>query len=144
MSECFVRSGKLVEVRELDVLGRDVRYFNELCIILKQSFDLKADEVEASISNPNKQAYGYVEAGRLASIALVNVFDDIATITYLATEEGLRGKGLGSRLLGVVEDECRSRGAQVMSLICKDEARFDFYSRHGYDLIGSQGFQKDL
>lgn len=47
-----------------------------------------------------------------------------------------RGRGIGSRLLGMAEEMARSRGADAAHLSTFDFQARGFYERHGYRQFG--------
>lgn len=50
-------------------------------------------------------------------------------------DERYRNKGLGSLLLGRVEEEARLKGARLAHLYAFDQTK-DFYLKHGYQVFG--------
>ena len=59
---------------------------------------------------------------------------------WIATRAGLRGKGIGSRLVYSMEADLLERGARIVrietSQMDEDEAARSFYARHGYREVG--------
>ncbi|MBP9852927.1 MAG: Acetyltransferase domain [Patescibacteria group bacterium] len=140
---CFVANGIPVEIRELDIHGRDGQFYDPACAIMQEAFDLSPDEIEISIDNTRRQVFGRVEQNELVSVALVSLVGENAIISYLATADHLRGQSRGSSLLKGFETICRQRQIETVSLYCKDENRYDFYARHGYTQVGDS-FRKSL
>jgi GNAT superfamily N-acetyltransferase len=50
--------------------------------------------------------------------------------------EELRGSGLGSRILGLAEDEARQRGCTAAMLVTISFQAPGFYQRHGWAIFG--------
>jgi len=59
-----------------------------------------------------------------------------AQIRYMAVEAPHQRSGLGSRLLGALEDRARALGAAVVVLDARETA-LGFYRKHGYNVRGS-------
>lgn len=57
-------------------------------------------------------------------------------LDLLWVKEELRGRGYGHRLLTVVEDEARKRGAKHVYLDTFSFQAPEFYNRHGYQVFG--------
>jgi GNAT superfamily N-acetyltransferase len=58
-----------------------------------------------------------------------------STVGYLAVQARFRGRGIGGRLLGAVEDWARAQGAELISTDTNLRANLgavEFYERHGY------------
>src|SRR3954462_2405521 len=56
-------------------------------------------------------------------------------IRYMAVEPGRHGQGLGSRVLGRLEEEARRLGVDVLVLNAREPA-VRFYMNHGYEAAG--------
>ncbi len=61
-----------------------------------------------------------------------------AQVRYMAVEAAWQGKGLGARILSILEARARELGAETVVLNAREEAA-GFYRRHGYHEIGSAG-----
>ena len=57
-------------------------------------------------------------------------------IDLLWVKDELRGRGYGHRLLAIVEDEARQRGAKYAYLDTFSFQAPDFYKKHGYQIFG--------
>lgn len=64
------------------------------------------------------------------------IYWDWLFIDLMWMEEDLRGRGYGSRLLTLVEDEARQRGAKNAYLDTFSFQAPEFYKKHGYRLFG--------
>jgi N-acetylglutamate synthase-like GNAT family acetyltransferase len=58
-----------------------------------------------------------------------------AQIRYMAVEEGLHGKGIGTTILKELEKRAREKGANHIVLNARDSAT-GFYKKHGYHITG--------
>jgi N-acetylglutamate synthase-like GNAT family acetyltransferase len=58
-------------------------------------------------------------------------------VRTLWIHEQLRGKGLGTRLMAMAEDEARARGATQMVLTTHSFQAPDFYRRLGFEPVGA-------
>lgn len=61
-----------------------------------------------------------------------------AQVRYMAVDPKWQGKGLGSRILGLLEARALAAGAHSVVLNAREEAA-GFYLRHGYQVTGSAG-----
>ena len=57
-------------------------------------------------------------------------------IEMIALPPALRGKGIGSKLLDLAEQEARSRGCHHMLLDTQASQAKPFYERHGFEVFG--------
>ena len=65
-------------------------------------------------------------------------------IDYLWVDGGLRGQGIGRRLLQNLEKEAISRSARVAVLDTFDWQASLFYQKYGYEIFGTiEGYGKD-
>ncbi|GGY24731.1 GNAT family N-acetyltransferase [Paludibacterium paludis] len=71
-------------------------------------------------------------AGGLTGRTSLGVF--FINVFYLP--ESLRQQGLGSRILGLAEDEARRRGCRTAMLFTMEIQAPDFYRKHGYVEFG--------
>ena len=58
-----------------------------------------------------------------------------AQIRYMAVEEGLQGKGIGTILLKELEKSAKGEGASHIILNARESA-VGFYKKHGYRIVG--------
>ena len=80
-------------------------------------------------------------AGRHAgSIALTDEGDGVATVRWVVLDPGLRGRGLGRRLLGEVVAEAEGHGYRLLKLETFSELRAaaHLYREHGFELISAE------
>jgi GNAT superfamily N-acetyltransferase len=68
-------------------------------------------------------------------VAIVMDTDDEASVVLVATDPGLRGRGLSTRLLGAALGEARDRGMRTSSLQAS-AAGEPVYARLGYRSFG--------
>lgn len=64
------------------------------------------------------------------------VYWDWLSIDLMWIKEELRGHGYGHRLLTLIEDEARRRGAKNVHLDTFSFQAPDFYKKHGYRVFG--------
>jgi GNAT superfamily N-acetyltransferase len=89
--------------------------------------DPEAQRICFAVQGPGQEIAGGVVAA---------VYWDWLFIDLMWIEENLRGRGYGSRLLTLVEEEARQRGARHAYLDTFSFQAPDFYQRHGYQLFG--------
>jgi ribosomal protein S18 acetylase RimI-like enzyme len=58
-----------------------------------------------------------------------------AQIRYMAVEEGLQGKGVGTMILRELEKRAEEKGAGHIILNARESA-VGFYKKHGYRIVG--------
>jgi ribosomal protein S18 acetylase RimI-like enzyme len=58
-----------------------------------------------------------------------------AQIRYMAVEEGLQGKGIGTMILQELEKNAERKGATHIILNARESA-VGFYKKHGYRIVG--------
>jgi ribosomal protein S18 acetylase RimI-like enzyme len=60
--------------------------------------------------------------------------DDEAQIRFMAVEENLQGKGIGSIILSYLEEKIKEKNAKEIILNARDLA-IKFYEKHGYEIV---------
>ncbi|HZW21291.1 arsenic resistance N-acetyltransferase ArsN2 [Noviherbaspirillum sp.] len=73
------------------------------------------------------------QAGRVAGSAGVEVHGEDALLRSLAVETMMRGEGLGSRLLELIEAHAQEHGVRRLYLLTM--AADSFFTHHGYEPI---------
>lgn len=58
-----------------------------------------------------------------------------AQIRYMAVEEGVQGKGVGTMILKELEKSAANKGASHITLNARESA-LGFYKKHGYRVVG--------
>ncbi len=58
-----------------------------------------------------------------------------AQVRYMAVEEDLRGKGIGTKILKALEKNAKRKGADHIVLNARESA-VEFYKKHGYRIVG--------
>jgi len=74
--------------------------------------------------------------GEIAGGVIAVVYWDWLAIDLMWVKEELRGRGYGHRLLTMVEDEARQRGARHVHLDTFSFQAPEFYEKHGYRVFG--------
>jgi GNAT superfamily N-acetyltransferase len=74
--------------------------------------------------------------GDVVGGVIAQTYWDWLYIDLMWVREDQRGRGYGSRLLTLVEDEARKRGARHVHLDTFSFQAPDFYLRHGYQTFG--------
>ncbi len=76
---------------------------------------------------------------RLAGVGRLNFNTPTeGQIRYMAVEPSFRGRGIGSMILGKLEEFARSNGSTTLVLNAR-EAVVPFYQKHGYAVSGAAG-----
>lgn len=104
------------------IIGQGIRRYNT-----EQAGDDKAQRICFAVQGTEQEIVG----GVVAAIYWNWLFIDLMWI-----QEELRGRGYGSRLLMLVEDEARQRGAKNAYLDTFSFQSPDFYKQHGYRVFG--------
>jgi len=103
-------------------------------------------DYESWIGDGQELAYIAVRDGEIVgTIGLVD-FDELEEFRYLKpwiaafiVNPSLRGEGVGTEVLTLLEEKARSLGIKVLHLWTEDKT--DFYSKRGYSLIASAKLQ---
>jgi GNAT superfamily N-acetyltransferase len=104
------------------IIGQGITEYNK-----QQAGDDKAQRLCFVVQGPDQAVLGGVIAA---------VYWDWAYIDLMWIQEGVRGRGYGHRLLMLVEDEARRRGAKNAYLDTFSFQAPDFYTKHGYRVFG--------
>jgi GNAT superfamily N-acetyltransferase len=104
------------------IIGQGINHYN-----MEQAGDDKAQRLCFAVQGPDQGIVGGVVAA---------IYWDWLYIDLMWIQEGLRGRGYGSRLLKLVEDEARQRGAKNAYLDTFSFQAPDFYRQHGYRVFG--------
>jgi GNAT superfamily N-acetyltransferase len=104
------------------IIGRGIRDFNT-----QQAGDDRAQRLCYAVFGPGDEIVGGV---------IGVVYWDWLYVDLMWLREDLRGRGYGHRLLELVEEEARQRGATQVYLDTFSFQAPDFYKRHGYRVYG--------
>jgi ribosomal protein S18 acetylase RimI-like enzyme len=104
------------------IIGRGLSAFNQ-----QQAGDEGAQRICYVIQAPNHEIVGGVVAA---------IYWDWLYIDLMWMKEELRGRGYGSRLLVLAEEEARKRGAKHAFLDTFSFQAPGFYEKHGYRVYG--------
>jgi GNAT superfamily N-acetyltransferase len=104
------------------IIGRGLHDFNE-----QQVGDNKFQRIGFVVTGPDQAIAGGVIAATYWSWLYIDL---------LWVKEELRGRGYGHRLLELVEEEGRKRGAGNAYLDTFSFQAPEFYKRHGYQVFG--------
>jgi len=105
------------------------------------------EAIGGGISRYNKQQAGDDKPQRLCFVlqtpdqtivggVIGVIYWDWLCIDLMWIKDELRGQGYGRRLLTLVEDEARQRGAKHVQLDTFSFQAPDFYKHHGYEVFG--------
>lgn len=105
------------------------------------------EAIGGGISRYNKQQAGDDKAQRLCFVlhapdetvvgGVIGVlYWDWLSIDLMWIKDELRSQGYGRRLLALIENEARQRGAKHAHLDTFSFQAPDFYKRHGYEVFG--------
>jgi GNAT superfamily N-acetyltransferase len=104
------------------IIGRGIAHYND-----QQAGDDQAQRLCFALFAPDQEIVGGVVAA---------IFWDWLYIDLMWIKDELRGRGYGSRLLTLAEDEARRRGATNAYLDTFSFQAPDFYRQHGYEVFG--------
>ena len=76
------------------------------------------------------------QEGQVAGGIVADIFGHGAYITLLWVDESLRNRGLGSRLVGLAEEEARKLGCTLAHLDTYGFEAKPFYEKLGYQVFG--------
>jgi GNAT superfamily N-acetyltransferase len=85
------------------------------------------------------QPYGLEVDGRLAAMGTLIAFGTSGWIGQLVTAPDHRGRGLGTRMLGLLMDHAHQKGLVTVSLVATAQGQH-LYSRAGFRIEGEYGF----
>ena len=72
------------------------------------------------------------EEGNLVAGMVAETFGNWLEIEYLYVSDDLRGQGIGSKILGMAENESRNRGCKYSFVDTFNFQAPKFYEKHGY------------
>jgi GNAT superfamily N-acetyltransferase len=104
------------------IIGRGIHEYNS-----EQAGDDHAQRICFAVQGPEQEVVGGVVAA---------IYWDWLYIDLMWIQEEFRRQGYGSRLLMLVEDEARRRGARNAYLDTFSFQAPDFYQKHGYRVFG--------
>lgn len=83
--------------------------------------------------------FGLFENGRLLAYAFIWDIDSTVVWFGIAVRDGYQGRGLGSRLIGQVLEQCRRAGygAVLLRTRADNVSARKLYERHGFEEIGT-------
>jgi len=74
--------------------------------------------------------------GQLAGGLVAQIYWGWLYLDNLWLRAGLRGRGYGSRLMGIVENEAKTRGCTCAFVETFSFQARDFYEKHGFYIVG--------
>jgi len=104
------------------IIGRGIRDFNT-----QQAGDDRAQRLCYAVFGPGDEIVGGV---------IGVVYWNWLYVDLMWLREDLRGRGYGHRLLALLEEEARQRGATQVYLDTFSFQAPEFYKRHGYRVYG--------
>ncbi len=104
------------------IIGKGITDFNN-----QQAGDQKAQIVCFVLQGPDQEIAGGV---------IAQIYWDWLYVDLMWLKEELRRRGYGHRLLTLVEDEARKRGAKHAFLDTFSFQAPGFYEKHGYHVFG--------
>ena len=104
------------------IIGQGINNYNQ-----QQAGDEKAQRLCFALKGPDQVIVGGV---------IAVTYWDWLFIDLMWVKDELRGRGYGHRLLTLVEDEARQRGAKNVYLDTFSFQAPDFYKQHGYQVFG--------
>lgn len=124
-------------------------------VVIRIAGAAHVDETK-QLADANRQVFSFITRAafedasreRALLIALVNghvvgfvryhhrVRDTLTTLYDICVDESLRGRGIGSRMIRHLKDDCRMRGRTAIGLKCPAGSRAnEFYAAHGFSLV---------
>lgn len=86
----------------------------------------------------NDVLIGCFDNGRILGCCILTPLNDVTVqLRQMAVDNGLQGKGTGSRILAFAEAQARSNGFAELMMHARKEAA-PFYTRNGYDVRGDE------
>ncbi|MGD9002303.1 MAG: GNAT family N-acetyltransferase [Anaerolineae bacterium] len=104
------------------IIGRGIRDYNE-----QQTGDREFQRLCFVLQSPDEEIVGGV---------IGEAYWGWLHVDLLWVKDELRGRGYGRRLLTLLEDEARQRGAKHAYLDTFSFQALDFYRRYGYRVFG--------
>lgn len=105
------------------------------------AFESKIDTIyvnELLISQEFKEVnplfIGYIDNKPIATVSLY-IHDKLASLHDLATDEKLRNKGIGTRMVGHVMKYAMDKGIDKMCLTTSQDPGLSLYQRMGFDVV---------
>ncbi len=105
-----------------EIIGQGIDHYNA-----QEAGDPKAQRICFAIQSQDQDIVGGVIAA---------IYWDWLYIDLMWIQEELRGRGFGTRLLTLVEDEAKQRGAKHAYLDTFSFQAPAFYQKHGYQVFG--------
>ncbi len=104
------------------IIGQGINYYNR-----EQAGDDQAQRICFALQGPDQEILGGIVAA---------LYWDWLYIDLMWIQEEFRSRGYGSRLLKLVEEEARRRGARNAYLDTFSFQAPEFYKRQGYSIFG--------
>jgi GNAT superfamily N-acetyltransferase len=106
-----------------DFVFKDTEEFEDMRALARRS------GLEDGGLDPFDEAHGCFLGDRLIGCAGLKVADGVFTVENLAVDEGFRNEGIGTVLVGMIEQDAKRRGATGIWALARAPA---FFKRLGY------------
>jgi ribosomal-protein-alanine N-acetyltransferase len=118
----MIREYNSNDINLINVLGRD----------LHDNYLFKLSEVG--------KCFIYEENGEILGFITFDMYDDRAELIDIIVHINHRHKGIGSKLLSCMIDECTNKGCKNITLEvrCNNECAINFYKKHNFKIISTR------
>ncbi len=130
-----MRSAPLMKVREPKTKKEYEKYYDLRWRILRKPWNQPKESEKDDLEKQSTHLMA-CEKGKPLGVGRVHFNSSKeAQIRYMAVEEDLQGKGVGTMILKALEKSAKRKGADHIVLNARESA-VGFYKKHGYRIVG--------